>query len=123
MRPSKGWASSLKVVWKLLKPAYGLVESDRIWQLTVERWMKSQKPVQIPGLQQLFIRRDDKGCIILAVAKVVDDFLIADTPSAIQDFHKEIARRFTVGLFLQGQALILIGFIFGNKMIFPSMSI
>ena len=106
MRPPRGWAFSSKVVWRLLKPAYGFVESGRIWQLTVERWMKSQNLFQIPGLQQLFIQRDENSCVILAVAKVVDDFLIAGISSAIQKFHKEISRRFTVDRFLFGQALI-----------------
>ena len=39
MRPPPGWASSSKVVWKLLKPAYGLAELGRLWQLTVEKWL------------------------------------------------------------------------------------
>ena len=106
IRPPKGWGSRPKMVWKLLKPAYGLRESGRIWQLTVERWMQSRDLFQVPGLQQLFIRRDDQGCISLAIAKVVDDFLIAGSNSAIRDFHNAISGRFTVGRFITGQSLI-----------------
>ena len=36
---SKGWASNARTVWKILRPAYGIVESGRLWQLVAEEWM------------------------------------------------------------------------------------
>lgn len=35
-RPPRDWASTPRMVWKILKPAYELVESGRLWQLLVE---------------------------------------------------------------------------------------
>ena len=36
MRPPRGWTASPGELWKLEKPAYGLVDSGRIWRLCVE---------------------------------------------------------------------------------------
>ena len=36
VRVPDGWTSNKYVVWKLIVPAYGLPESGRLWQLTVE---------------------------------------------------------------------------------------
>ena len=36
MRPPRAFASSQYELWKIMKPAYGLVESGRLWQLHVE---------------------------------------------------------------------------------------
>ena len=35
-KPPKGWASSSRILWKLLEPAYCIVESGRLWQLVAE---------------------------------------------------------------------------------------
>ena len=68
--------------------------------------MFSHGLLQVPGLQQLFIRRDKEGCVDLAIAKVVDDFLISGTNAAIHSFHDAISERLTVGRFITGQSLI-----------------
>lgn len=39
MCPSNGWSSSTRVVCKPFKPAYGLVESARLWQLVIDKWL------------------------------------------------------------------------------------
>ncbi len=39
MRPPTGFKSKPGEIWKILKPAYGLVESGRLWQTTIEPWM------------------------------------------------------------------------------------
>jgi Reverse transcriptase (RNA-dependent DNA polymerase) len=35
-RPPRGWAKP-GCLWRLLRPAYGLVESGRLWQLAIEK--------------------------------------------------------------------------------------
>jgi len=106
MRPPKGWASSHRKVWKILKPVYGIVESGRLWQLTVEKWMSHQGILEVPGLPQLFIRRNRNGTLQLAIAKVVDDFLIVGIREKIEEFHEAISKRFKVGRFVLGKDLI-----------------
>ncbi len=61
MRPPTGFKSKPGELWKILKPAYGLVESGRLWQTTIEQWMIDTHALDIvPGLQQLFVYRSDK---------------------------------------------------------------
>ena len=83
----KGWISLDRGIWKLLKPAYGTVESSRIWHLAVERWMSGQAIIEVPGLPQLFIKRRPNGGILPAICKVVDDFLMVGSQKYIDEFH------------------------------------
>ncbi len=77
MRPPNGFESRPGELWKILKPAYGLVESGRLWQITVEPWMiDSYGPAVVPGLPQLFVLRDEEGPPLLLIANVIDDFLL-----------------------------------------------
>lgn len=57
---------------------------------------------EVPGLPQLFIKRRTDGRMGIAIEKFVDDILIAVSPSDLENFHEDIARRFTVGRFLTG---------------------
>ena len=61
MRPPRGWITSSKELWKLEKPAYGLVDSGRIWQLCVEDWLLSYGLRQLPGLPQFFYIKKKMG--------------------------------------------------------------
>lgn len=90
VRLSKGWESSCKSVWKLSKPAYGLVESGRLWQLAIERWLSDERYIEVPALPQLFIERRTDGRIGVAIAKVFDDLLIVGSSSDLENFHEEI---------------------------------
>lgn len=108
MRPPKGWVSPY-VVWKLKKYAYGISESGRIWQLVVDGWLHSQKFEEIPGLPQLFILRDEKGRISMALCKVVDDILVVGSYDNITRFYESISARFTVGRYHRDQEVIFNG--------------
>lgn len=102
MRPPPGWSSSPLFIWKLLKPAYGLAESGRIWQLAVEKWLRQNYNIEtIAGFPQLFIIRSSNSKIPkLLIAKIVDDFLIAGNPTDIQEFNDNISQKFKVGRFI-----------------------
>lgn len=62
--------------------------------------MKTYVLKQITGLPQLLVLYNEDSSIMLVVTKVVDDFLLAGTPSAIQAFHDAIAKRFAVENFV-----------------------
>ncbi len=95
MRPPAFFMSKPGELLKLLKSAYGLVESGRLWQMTVEPWLLNTYGFEtIPGLPQLFVLKSNNGSLQLIVAKVVDDFLLAGLPSEISRFHRTIAKRF-----------------------------
>ena len=107
VRLPRGWSPSPIIVWKLLVPAYGLVECGRLWQLSVEEWFFWTFNVEsVPGLLQLFVLRDEMNEVKLLMAKVVDDFLLAGHHDAISEFHKTISRKFKIGRFVTGSEFV-----------------
>ena len=102
VRPPREWyrrhRSDRKVLWKLTKLPYGIVEAGRQWQKTVEDWMLTDGGLKrVFGLSQLFIRRDKQDRIVLLIAKVTDDFLAAGKLDYIHEFMDRLQKRFTVG--------------------------
>jgi len=100
VRPPTSWMTSRSELWKLVRPAYGLVESGRTWQLACEKWMReSYKLTEVPGFAQMFVLHKKNKAPAIFIAKVVDDFLLAGTPQEIDKFHTAISKRFKVGTF------------------------
>lgn len=56
--------------------------------------MASINIFEVPGLPQLFIKREDESNITLAIAKAVDDFLTIGPRKNIEDFHASMVSRF-----------------------------
>eukprot|EP00171_Calliarthron_tuberculosum_P003781 IDg3781t1 len=54
MLPPELWKDSRGIAYKLLKPAYGLVESGKLWQLKIEKWLLINDFKKISGFTQLF---------------------------------------------------------------------
>eukprot|EP00177_Eucheuma_denticulatum_P007832 GFKZ01014258.1.p1 GENE.GFKZ01014258.1~~GFKZ01014258.1.p1 ORF type:complete len:1202 (-),score=97.36 GFKZ01014258.1:1881-5486(-) len=109
VRPPMEWAETYgqgrNILWRLVKLPYGIVEAGRQWMLVIEEWMLTDGKMQrVHGLSQLFIRRDKTGGIILLVAKLSDDFLMAGSQSALHEFSDSIHRRFEVGKLVKGPA-------------------
>ena len=106
VHPPPGWPSSPQIIWKLLKPAYGIVESERLWQLVSEDWFSRSGFLPLPDLLQLFVRYSNAGTIEVLVAKVVDDFLIAGRTRHTQEFHDSLSQRFVAGSFVMNKDLV-----------------
>ena len=90
-------AVNRKVLWKLTKLPYGIVDAGRQWQKTVEDWMLSDGLKRLFGLSQLFIRRIKQDKIVLMIDKVTDDFLVSGKLDYIHEFMDRLQQRFTVG--------------------------
>ena len=103
VRPPKEYYScrnspKRKVLWKLSKLPYGIVEAGRQWQLTAESWLLGSMQFQrIPGLSQIFIKRNDTNCIMLLVVKVIDDFLVSGCLQHVKDFVASATAQFEIG--------------------------
>lgn len=57
---------------------------------------------RILGVNQLFVKRCSKGKIILLVAKLSDDFLVAGMSEDIDEFMIDLQKRFIVGKIVDG---------------------
>lgn len=111
MRPLWGWTDFIHEIWEIVNLAYGLVDSGRLGQLSVEEWLTNYGFKTTPGLPKLFILwREEK--ISILVSKVVDDFLLAGDKESIASFHRPIANRFQVGRFIHNRT-----FEFNRKLI------
>jgi len=107
MRPPDAFMTNRGELWKIIKPAYGLVESGRLWQITIESWLLSDEALEtVPGLPQLFYKKNKEELPILVIAKVVDDLLIAGQPEELEKFHTAISKRFQVGRFTKETSIV-----------------
>lgn len=97
VRPPRDCYRKRGVVWKLLKLPYGMTDAGRQWQLRVEDWMlRTAGMERVTGVNQLFTKKDGER-IVLIVAKVIDDFLIAGHRDDIRDFISDLRMEFEVG--------------------------
>lgn len=49
---------SRRVLWKLSKLSYGIVESGRQWLCGIEDWMEEVSDLdRVPGVEQIFVKR------------------------------------------------------------------
>lgn len=51
---------------------------------------------RIPGISQLYLKREASGSIVLVVAKVTDDLLIAGSVDGIRALITQLKNRFTI---------------------------
>ena len=66
------------VLWKLVKLPYGITEARRQWATVIEEWLLNTAEMErVNGMSQLFLKRSSRGDIILMIAKVTDDLLMA----------------------------------------------
>lgn len=106
VKPPPGWTSSSRIYWRLLKPAYGLVDAPRLWQLTIEQWLTEMGFIMNVGMPQLFLLRDGNKEISVILVKVVDDLLITGDASAVNYFLEELQKRFKVGRIVRDRTMI-----------------
>lgn len=82
-------------LWRLLRLPYGISEAGRQWALVIEFWLISDMGFQrVRGASQLYIKRDRSGEIILILAKVTDDILMAGTIVAMKWLSRQMDKRF-----------------------------
>lgn len=97
VRPPKHIAHR-NVLWKLLRLPYGIVEAGRQWFCAAENWLTTVYGLtRIHAVDQLFYKQGGDGRVVLFVAKVFDDFIIAGTKEMIDDFLEALHGRFRLG--------------------------
>ncbi len=89
IRPLAYFKSEPGELWKILKRAYGLVESNRFSKIAIEPWM-------IDKFTETVEHRSEKGHGNLLIAKVVDEFLLTGSPTEISNFRQDRSDSFEV---------------------------
>jgi hypothetical protein len=86
VRPPKE-ESDVSPLWQLEKPAYGIVESERLWFLTAFRALEPHELRPCPYDQILF-KLDDHS---LFVTTQVDNFIFTGSDQAMDKFSSYMA--------------------------------
>jgi hypothetical protein len=78
------------------KSLYGLANAPRSFNKHLDAWFKANGFTAATGDCCLYIKYDDSGTPICAVASFVDDALVAGTEAGIEDYRKRIKADFGV---------------------------
>ena len=98
VRPPREWNGTRGKLWRLVKLPYGIAEARRQWAKTVEFWMTMKAGLErVPGLNQIYVLRNSLGQILMAVAKVTDDFICSGAVALLTEFVEKLKKRFDVG--------------------------
>lgn len=88
--------------WKLHRLPYGIVEAGRQWVCVIEEWLLKIYGFRcVREAEKRFYKRGGESRIALLVAKVVEYFLIADSPAQIRLFTEDLHAKFKLGHFFQ----------------------
>lgn len=93
-------------VWKLLKPAYGLVDFGKFWQLHFEEWSFHYGIETLLRVHQIFLIIKDDETHTIIIAKVVDDLLIAGKFDEVRRIKYSLSKRFKLCQFIQERELV-----------------
>lgn len=100
MLPPCSWNEPRYTVFRLKKPAYGLVESGRLWQLAIQKWLQETGFSKLLGFLQIFVLYDSCGLPKMILAKVVDDILVAGSLLDMHAFFEKMTSKFKLSRFL-----------------------
>lgn len=97
VRPPKECGVNRGTIWKLVKLPYGITEAGRQWAKVFEGWLLSDANFErVFGVSQIFVKRSSDGGIVMLMAKVTDDLLMAGSVEDIKEFVELIGKRFPI---------------------------
>ena len=83
------------IIWKLIKPIYGLDDASRKFWITVKKIFNEEGLVPLTGDEAFYHKREDdvlKGIVLTHV----DDFLMAGTDDFLESITKKIEKSLTI---------------------------
>lgn len=87
------------VLWKLLAPAYGLVDSGRLWYLTSNSALCGEYGLSRSILEPtLYYSRSSAKSLELLVVVQVDNYIYTGISDAMEEFEAYLSSAFDVGL-------------------------
>lgn len=97
IRPPRECNAPRGILWKLTKLPYGITEAGRQWAKVMEGWLIEEARFErVCGISQFFVKRNTEGKIIMILAKVTDDMLIAGSIEEIKNFITQVEKRFPI---------------------------
>ena len=83
------------IIWKLLKPLYGLDDASRKFYFKVKETLKAMGLKTLPGDEAVYYEHKD-GKLVGLILSHVDDFTIAGSPEFVKRIVVGIKEKFTV---------------------------
>ena len=100
---------------RLRKAIYGLKQSGRLWNATLDAWLRHQG-FQRCETDPCLYRRNTSSSNLIMIAVYVDDLLIvADTQRDMDDFEKEISAKFAMKPFDDPHVLLGVNINYDRK--------
>lgn len=97
VRPPRELGLKRGILWKLTRLPYGIIEAGRQWAMVFEKWLISNAAMErVTGVDQLFVKRNIDGTILMMMAEVTDDLLIVGSRLYIESFVKKLEKRFPI---------------------------
>ena len=87
--------------WLLKRPAYGLVDSGRLWYLTSDKALISLGLTRCSNEHSTYYAMDETGLAFLVVVQV-DNYIYSGTTIWVEKFESFMKRRFHIGECLHG---------------------
>lgn len=103
--PPSGWTNLVEEIWKRVFPAYVLVVSGSLWQLSVENWLFEKELEHLPGVPYLVVLWKEES-VILLLAYIVDEMIFARKQEAITEFEKAMCAKFDVCILSSGSDIV-----------------
>ena len=88
--------------WLLLVAGYGLINSNAKWQFVSDNSLLQIGLKCVPEIQQLFVKHDENGNLILLVIKIVDDILATGPDIELRKFVSAFGDIFKLGTIRNG---------------------
>lgn len=98
VRPPKEYNGQRGILWRLLKLPYGISEAGRQWAKVIETWLLTDGNMErVHGMSQLYVLRNNQSNILMLLAKLTDDLLLAGDLNIMETFSAKIGKRFKLG--------------------------
>lgn len=111
VRPAPEFWKRKGVLWKLTKLPYGIEEAGQHWAKRIKAWMLGPARLErVFGVKELFVKSNGSASIILLVAKVVHDLLVAASKSDIGNFMKSLQLEFEIWKVCIGRKIAFAGY-------------
>lgn len=97
VRPPRDLGTVRGTLCRLTKLPYGIIKAGRQSAIVFENWLISEtKMRRVSGIDQLFLRPGDDGCIHIVMEKVTDEILMVGSRATLDGFVTRLGQCFRI---------------------------